>query len=95
MKDWRNEEGLVGSNDMGALSDMEVAELADQALASLNARFTDVEHPKVPHGRCPICGHYGDDCEGDEISTELAVAIRRACDEWDRFADALPNFRES
>lgn len=21
-------------------------------------------HTKVPHGKCPICGHYGEDCEG-------------------------------
>lgn len=21
-------------------------------------------HPKVPHGLCQFCGHYGDDCTG-------------------------------
>ena len=21
-------------------------------------------HPKVRHGRCPTCGHYGEDCTG-------------------------------
>ena len=21
-------------------------------------------HPKVLHGKCPVCGHYGSDCEG-------------------------------
>jgi hypothetical protein len=25
---------------------------------------TSGPHPKVPHGRCPVCGHYGASCEG-------------------------------
>jgi hypothetical protein len=50
-----------------ALDDLEVAAVADQALASLAARTED---------------------------PELAAAIRRACDEWDRFADLLPGFRD-
>lgn len=24
-------------------------------------------HPKVPHGLCPTCGHYGDDCTGQAV----------------------------
>lgn len=23
-------------------------------------------HPQVLHGLCPVCGHYGEDCTGDE-----------------------------
>lgn len=26
-------------------------------------------HPKVKHGLCTVCGHYGDDCEGQEEVT--------------------------
>ena len=28
---------------------------------------TDLPHTKVPHGQCPICGHYGHDCTGQEV----------------------------
>lgn len=28
----------------------------------------DTPHPKVRHGRCPVCGHYGDDCAGEAAS---------------------------
>jgi hypothetical protein len=24
----------------------------------------EIKHPKVPHGKCPVCGHYGEDCTG-------------------------------
>lgn len=67
---------------MEALSDRELAEVADQALASLNARLGDRDELALLFPN--LCG----DCRD-----ELATAIRRACDEWDRFADLLPGFR--
>lgn len=24
-----------------------------------------IEHPKMLHGLCPVCGHHGDDCTGE------------------------------
>ena len=57
------------------LTDHEVAEVADQALFSLKARYA-CHDPLTP----------ADDT--------LSVAIRRTCDEWDRFADQLPGFRD-
>lgn len=39
-------------------------------------------HPKVRHGRCPTCGHYGEDCTGgpselyqDEAGTEYPFEV--------------------
>lgn len=37
----------------------EVRELAERIL-----RRVDKRHPRVPHGRCEVCGHYGMDCTG-------------------------------
>jgi hypothetical protein len=59
---------------MEALDDLEVAEVADQALASLNARFD--------------AGDNSQGFDGD-LAQELAEAIGAACDAWDRFADLL------
>lgn len=67
---------------MESLSDHELAEVADQALASLNARFGERDEVQLSYPS--LCG----DC-----ADELATALRRACDEWDRFADLLPGFR--
>lgn len=68
---------------MEGLSDQEVAECVDQGLASMNTRFEDREMIRDTYP----------DLSGEEIE-ELATAVRRACDEWDRVADLLPNFRE-
>lgn len=64
---------------MEALDDFEVAEVADQALASLNARF-DSDN---------------DQGYDDALAQQLAEAITAACGAWDRFADLLPGFREA
>jgi phage terminase Nu1 subunit (DNA packaging protein) len=69
---------------MEALSDREVAEVVDQGLASLNARLEDRDELRLQFPN--LCG---------EDIDELATALRRACDEWDRFADLLPGFRET
>ncbi|MDX6648297.1 MAG: hypothetical protein QOJ97_248 [Solirubrobacteraceae bacterium] len=34
--------------------------------------MTTTHHPKVQRGRCPVCGHYGDDCTGGPTLHELA-----------------------
>jgi hypothetical protein len=64
---------------MEALDELEVAEVADQALASLNARFD----------------HDNDQGYDEALAHQLAEAITAACDAWDRFADLLPGFREA
>jgi hypothetical protein len=58
---------------MEALSDAELIEVADQALASLNARFSDPDHVAEQHPNA----------EADE----LRGAIEHACEGWDLFAD--------
>lgn len=60
------------------LGDLELAEVADQALASLHARYESAD----------------DDPTADGVDRVLGVAIGRACDVWDQFADLLPGFRE-
>lgn len=69
---------------MEGLADLEVAEHVDQGLASLNVRLEDREMIRDTYP----------DLSGDEVE-ELATAVRRACDEWDRVADLLPGFREA
>jgi hypothetical protein len=46
----------------------DAADLRDMALADkwtdFDVRQLDGPHPKVPHGLCPVCRHYGADCTG-------------------------------
>lgn len=35
-------------------------------------------HAKVPHGRCEVCGHYGDDCEGSVDERYFRVTLSEA-----------------
>lgn len=68
---------------MGGLDDLEVAAFVDQGLASLIARFEDREFIRDVYP----------DLSAEQIE-DLATAVRRTCDEWDRVADNLPGFRE-
>lgn len=69
---------------MEGLDELEIAPLVDQGLASLHTRFENRDEIRAVYPDLS-----GEDVEG------LATAIRRACDEWDRFADLLPGFREA
>lgn len=68
---------------MEVLSELEVAQVVDQGLASLAARLEDRDTLRATFP----------ELAGLEIA-ELATSVRRACDAWDIVADNLPGFRD-
>lgn len=59
--------------DCGSMSEGELLAMADQALASLNARFDDRDEIR--------------DMVPDQSPRDVRDALTEACDTWDRFAD--------
>jgi hypothetical protein len=44
---------------------------------------TSPAHPKVPYGKCNVCGHCGDDCTGRELTRyRLSFEIRDGDNEY-------------
>jgi hypothetical protein len=62
----------MGNLHMEGLDDDELVEVADQALASLNARY---ENPEESNADDPTA------------AAEMSEHIKATCDAWDRFAD--------
>jgi hypothetical protein len=59
--------GFVGVQkqfEMQAYDALELANMIDNA-ASVEVKEHAPEHTKVRHGKCPVCGHYGEDCTGE------------------------------
>lgn len=72
------------NHHLEAMPALEVAELIDQGLASLNARMSDEES---------LLGEFPEGIPGPSDAEEIMQAVTAACDAWDALADLLPDFR--